>query len=1328
MQLRLVPLALALTLAGVLNTAAIADPEYSATAELLRSARMWAAKDRPDLAQTMLEKALAIEATPEVLLQLGSLALRSGNALQANDYLSRLERLFPQHPNTLALRRLYRVNTTGKQALAKARLMARAGNNEGAAEIMRTLFPDGSPPGDIGLEYYQIVGSTRKGQRSAMAGLAKRYRETGEARYRLAWLKLQSNQGSWQENLQAYEALASTADVNRQKLQDDWWTAIKRIPNVPASLRWVNRYLKEFPGDQKAVDYLADLQQQREEALRIARDPAVRARQSGLALLEQGRLDDAWRELQKSLSKRPNDPEVLGGIGLLRLRQGSQDEALTWFQRTADIEPGSRKWRSLIRTASFWAKMKWADALLDRGKLADAQQIARQALEIEPDNADGLALLGNILARGHDQKEAESLYREALRQDEGNASALRGLLALLARGGRGDEAQGLIAEFRRKNPKEIARFNETQAGLLRDEARSYLAAHRPSHALLALENAILLAPRDAWIRHDLANLYESLGLPILSRRVMAEGAKLAPDDPGMNYAYALVLTAQNLEEEALQRLARIPQSARSSAMNELETRAWIKLHIRQSGQLLAAGKPEEAAQMLRQAEHRAAGQPNAIEQVAEGWFGLGQPARGLALMKQGLIDPNAATADSRLYYASLLNRARQDDTLLAFLPELYRCADWNDAQRNTLLAIETDLAARQIEQLLKHGEEVQAHILATRMPVSGKAGELATLKAQARLLMEANGTKAALPILLAILEKHPDDTETLLNLAQLYEQEGNREAAENVIEQMLPRMQENDVDSYLSVARLEVRLGKMAQARQLVARLLTRNPDNPDVLIQAGRIERSDRQYYAALAYFRQALEGRAASPGTGDNSLPLLEPHPSAPSGLALQLAYQLVSPEKRQQGSKANIPTAESGSPALILADGLVNAPAEPPLAPSLPEPIKAAFSLRPGRAEAEIASIEARRDPRMEMGYEKQDKHSADGTSSYHGKEIPFVGWWPIGYDGHGFVHVDQVSIDAGELPNGEDAYLLGKLGAKKFIPSPPIKQSAEGTSVALGYEGDDLRWDIGVVGLGFPVQNLVGGIRKSWEAGKLDYALEFSRRPQTSSLLSYAGTHDPATGEIWGGVTKTSVNGRVATTFDQLYTFASAEYGVLRGKNVLDNNRLALRVGADKDVLRREDMRLNLGLKLAFWRYKENEAYYTFGHGGYYSPQTYTSLSLPVEWSGRNGKLSYLARASVSRSRTWEKDMNYYPTDTALQDEAATGHSVYSGGSGGGFGHALRLAAEYQVTPHLAVGGRYDEERSDYYAPNSILVYLRYLFQPHLEPVRFPPTAVKPYSHF
>ena len=895
MRRQIIQLVLAFTLAVVLINPVLAANVEGSLNEMLRSARMWEAKDRPDLARTILEKALLTKEDPEVLLLLASIELRSNNTKLAARYLQQLEQHYPQHPNTSALRNLNRVYTAEKQTLARVRLIARAGKADEAAKAMRQLFPDGPPPEDLGLEYYQIVGNVPQGQQSTMAELAKHYKETGEARYRLAWLKLRGSQDGLQESLRDYEALAAMPDVNRNKLREDWWLALKRLPILPASQPWVSHYLREFSDDQKVISFMADLQQSKElsddqkpveklatvkpanlkkpkdESPPIVNDPAAAIRQIGLAYLEQGQYEEAERELQESLLLRPNDPEALGGIGLIRLRQGNQDGALTWFQRAASIEPISKKWRSLINTASFWQQMKLADSLLEAGKLPEAQQAAKQAIAIDPNSADALTLLGNILAQSNSQKEAEHLYHEALNKNAGSTSAMRGLLTLLSRNKRHNEALALIDEFRIKNPQEAQHFSEMQARLLRDEADSYLSAHRPTHALQALETAVLLAPSDAWIRYDLASLYQSLGLPVIGQGIMAEGARLTPDDEGMNYAYALVLSSQNNETQALSRLSRIPKSARTDAMNELETRVQIKLHIQRSKMLFTEGKLEEATHEMTLAEFIAAGKTNAIEQVVEGWFGLTQPTRGIALMKQSQIDTKIATSNSQLYYAKLLNRAKQDDSLASFLPELYQRSDWSEQQLDTLLDIETDVSVRQIERLLNEKQDAKARTIAAKMPVFGKTGELATLKSQARLLIKSNDYSAALPFIKAILEKQPNDPEYMLNLTRAYYYEGDKDAAQNSINQLLTRSQENDIDTRLSIAQLEVQLGYTAQARQVIGLLLTRYPSNPDVLMQAGYIERADQQYEAALVYFRRvkALGVDKTPPELGYNATP---------------------------------------------------------------------------------------------------------------------------------------------------------------------------------------------------------------------------------------------------------------------------------------------------------------------------------------------------------------------------------------------------------------------------------------------------------------------------
>ena len=285
---------------------------------------------------------------------------------------------------------------------------------------------------------------------------------------------------------------------------------------------------------------------------------------------------------------------------------------------------------------------------------------------------------------------------------------------------------------------------------------------------------------------------------------------------------------------------------------------------------------------------------------------------------------------------------------------------------------------------------------------------------------------------------------------------------------------------------------------------------------------------------------------------------------------------------------------------------------------------------------------------------------------------------------------------------------------------------------GYEGNGMRIDIGTTPLGFLVSDLVGGIKWSHYTATSGFSFDVARRPVTSSLLSYAGARDPVSGEVWGGVRSSGASLHLSEDSGRLSGFIDLGYYWLAGKNVLNNTQSALRTGFNWSFISQEDMRLTAGLAFTDWRYSENLRYYTFGHGGYYSPQKYNSFALPFRWTGRKASWSYLLQASVSSSVSYEKDMPFYPTDAALQDQGVTNSAamtpVYTGGNGNGTGWSLGGALEHQVTSQIFAGARFQIDRSDYYTPNYAILYLRYLFDENNESVPYPPEPVKAYSRY
>lgn len=1397
MPINLRSLSIALVLAGIISGPALAATDSSDV--LLRGAKKWVEKDRADLAKNMLQKLILIEPnSTEALYMLGNIEMKNGKPEEAQRYLQRLEQTSPNSPRTRELRDSYRLATTDKAALENMRSLAQAGKTEQADKILKQVFPEKPPKGELGVEYYRISGSTKAGYNKTQDELSALYKETGDTRYRLLQLELQSYRSEHLTTaLRGYEELSRHGDVNTRLLQEGWRRSLYKYPDNTDKQGAIKQYLTAYPNDKEMIALLGDVQKnmagrsmtaktivvaqapqpkaappakaaavkpapakvktpkkhghahgadkpaetapatvaaktEAAPAMTEAEEQDIEARTNALDALQDGKLDEAETSLSDLLKRRPQDPEILGGLGFVHLRRGQPGEAEKWFTQAAEASKGDNpKWVSLVSTAGFWKNLLAADKLLDENKLPEAEATIQQALALQPDNPDGLALLGNIKSAGNDLVEAERLYREVLGKESYNVAAIRGLSSLLTRSGRGEEALALIEKTLQNNQSEISKNPSVQAGLLREEADLYLAAHRTSHAIQALEMAVLLDPKNPWVRFSLAKLYISLDLTPLGMRVLQEGVTLAPKDPVMHYVRALVLLSLDDYTGALDSLAQIPEPELTRAMLETRNRALMQYYFQQAEYKFAHGDRKEAIRIMSVAQIQAQENYSATEQVAEGWFQLGLQKQGLSAMRKL---PQPVPLKTQIYFASLLNRASQDQELANYLPTLHipdSADETSKKYRATIQDIEFAMAGRQFDKLMKAGKTEQAQQFADTILNANQLSNAEYFKIHRRYFSRAELPGNAISLLNQEKEQNPNEPSVRWDLANAYHEDKQDSNAQRELDELLSLTRGDDVDMRLRIASLQQNVGDSAGSRQTLNDLMERYPDNTDVLFQAGNIARADGKYNQAMRYYQQISE-QAGKPAPAAEPVAVKVAEKPAPNNILLDLlpakSVQEESGRSRTSLAPALQSTAESEK---IYRTAIASDVSKAKYVPNTTAAL----------AEQQMASIASNRSAKIEAGLDIQSKTATSGTSTYNAIEIPVLARFPIGYEAHGTLQVDKVNVDAGALPNTfNDAALFGKVQAFTAPPLQPVAQSASGTSIGLGYEQDSVRADLGVIGIGFPVSNVVGGIVHGGNMGRLSYSLNLSRRPYTGSLISYAGARDTVSGTVWGGVTNTGLSLYLSTTLSSaamgsFNVSTMASYGLLRGQNVLNNDRLYLRLAVDQDIYSSDDMVLNLGLNANFMRFSKNESFYTFGHGGYYSPQNSLSFGLPLELIGRSDLLSYQLKASVSYSRTKEDAAAFYPNDPALQSRAAVSflpagyaQAAYPGGSGGGFGYGLRAATEYRLTPNFAMGGRFNIERSAYYAPNSLLIYGRYMFNPETGPVKMRPEPVIPYSQY
>ncbi len=305
------------------------------------------------------------------------------------------------------------------------------------------------------------------------------------------------------------------------------------------------------------------------------------------------------------------------------------------------------------------------------------------------------------------------------------------------------------------------------------------------------------------------------------------------------------------------------------------------------------------------------------------------------------------------------------------------------------------------------------------------------------------------------------------------------------------------------------------------------------------------------------------------------------------------------------------------------------------------------------------------------------------------------------------VEAVSLDAGAIPTQQSAGSgLGTVAISGLGRFAGTSTHTQGIAVGVAWHHRDWVLDVGSTPIGFAMQRLVGGIRYAPTVGDMDLSVEAFRRPVTASLLSYAGRIDPATGRWWGALTDSGAALRVGRyRADSSVSFALRATQI-EGTGVKTNDMMSARLAADRVVGHPIHGDLSLGAALGFQAYTRNLLGYTWGNGGYFSPQSYSTLALPLEWSRRQENSALRVRFAPTFTHRHDSGSPWYPTDASATATAiANGLTpVVTGGTVSGFSVVFALTYERQLA-HGVFGMSVGHDRSDYYHPVSVSFYFR-----------------------
>ena len=280
-----------------------------------------------------------------------------------------------------------------------------------------------------------------------------------------------------------------------------------------------------------------------------------------------------------------------------------------------------------------------------------------------------------------------------------------------------------------------------------------------------------------------------------------------------------------------------------------------------------------------------------------------------------------------------------------------------------------------------------------------------------------------------------------------------------------------------------------------------------------------------------------------------------------------------------------------------------------------------------------------------------------------------------------------------------------------------QTEAGMGVGFGYQGRAFAADIGSTPFGFEITNLVGGLSWAPKLGRNGrFILAGERRAVTDSLLSYAGVEDPATGDRWGGVTRTG--GRLGLTFDNgpLGLYGDLGFYHYDGHNVADNQSVEASLGGYLRPIREDGRELKTGVNVRYMSFDENLSKFTYGHGGYFSPQDYVSLSFPIEYSEDYHRWTWNATFAPGFQSYSSDAAAFFPTLAEeqfwmeiLASSGVIDSAYYAAESKSGFGVNLGAGLDYRLSPGLKLGTRVGYDTFGDYSETKASVNLNYTLE-------------------
>ncbi|MBV8890237.1 MAG: BCSC C-terminal domain-containing protein [Alphaproteobacteria bacterium] len=1291
---------------GLLLSAAI--PSLAATAAdpaeqiLLDKANFWRLKDRPDLAVDALNQLLTVNPNqPDALYQYGMIEAQRGNVAAAQRYLARLRVVAPSSPHLGELESAVRAGQVNAGDINEARRLAQTGQFAQATQKYQQSFR-GPPPGGYGLEYYQTLAGTPQGWDEARRGLERLVQTSpNDPKLRLALAQVLTYRDTTRfEGIQALARLSRDPAVGAQAAQS-WRQALMWLGGGPRDRQLYDEYLAQYPQDMQIRQHMADM-----------------ARGGGGATAAPA-----------PTYPRPPRPAAASGGAPVRYRVAAPSAAPPpasgeFYGEPAYSEPsyGGASYSAPSYGGQAYGAQAYGEQAYGEPVAAGARGGGRaEALRTDAKNLE---------ARG-DAAQAMTRYQRAIATDPRDPWVRLDFARFLARQGEPDQAYAIVDPSASGNTpdswhaaalfdSEQNRYPEALAKLERIPPGSRTPAIEASRQRIQLRVQIARAEQlarsgnRAAARNMLLQLYSQPPMTEEKARLIAESLGDIGD----------VDQALQIDREVVARGGPTAVPAR----------------IDYAALLVRAHRYAEAAAIVTQLE--AGGRLNRAD-IA----GLERLKSDIAAARADDLRRRGDVAGAYDQVSGLLAAYPHNPNLLMVTGRIYAAAGQNAEAMSFF-----DAAYRE------RPDDVEV----IRGAVGGaiQAGDFPRARAYLAHGMELYPNSPRLYFLEAELARADGDTGTAMRALQIARaldlqhggDGGAAPGASSGTPGALPPNPFRSSDAGPTAAPAVAARGSAGTAgigasgvgAAPSVELAAIPADSDDLTVPPHLGERPGRDDGNVRAAFSGATPDLSAGRRVAQ----------------AQAAAMAMAAPESVDPGQSVPAPQSAPTQTQLAQLEPLPPPPIQGSVGPGFARP-----NIAPAPQDSleldiqrSMAAIQAENNPTVEGGLSFRARSGETGLSRLTDVAVPVDGSFSPFYAGTLRLAATPEFLtagtpSAGSLPRfGSDPLLLAAYGPNAVL-TPAGDQSPSGVALSAGYAYRNFSGEIGTSPLGFPVENLVGRLAFAWpgpagnqasivysnqynpgvpprialaptgSATPFQVRVEASRQPITDSVLSYAGTKDPLSGVTWGGVVRTGGDALVSYDNGPLGVYIGGGGGAIDGKDVESNSEFGGFVGGFIRPYRSATDAFKVGVNLTYFTYDKNLRFFTLGQGGYFSPQNYLNFSIPLEYSGRSGRLTYLAAGSIGIQNFSEHQTPFFPTNAADQAalEAALGPGAfYSSRSVTGPSFGLKGQIEYELNNGFSVGGLASVDNAENYTEGIAKVYLRKTFG------LSSPTGVLPYT--